>query len=317
MNVRCVGLVVRCFFKNILWGDCMLFGDWLREWLDVFVRPRVKESTYRSYLQDAAHLSMLYQTELEDLSVLVLQNAVNRLSGYSASVIRRSCGLLRRSLDKAVAVGQLPAHCMRAVEAPRGKPAQQIQALSDFEIMQLYSAPMSERGFYYPLFMWLLHSGMRVGEALALDHSDIDRDVIHIRRRVYRGEFVLQPKTAAGVRDLPITAELRTLLRGCGTTDGLVWRNSRGEAVDYRRLLASWHSLQNRIGYVRSYGLHVFRHTFASTLYRRGADIKTLSVLLGHSRVGVTYDIYCHVTHEQAAETMKLLRYHADLSLTF
>lgn len=43
------------------------------------------------------------------------------------------------------------------------------------------------------------------------------------------------------------------------------------------------------------YGMHALRHTFATTLFTNGVDIKTISELLGHSDITVTYNTYVHI----------------------
>lgn len=288
----------------------MVYKEWLDVWLDTFVRTHVKPSTFRSYKQDSGYLTPLFDLELNELDYFRCQTFVNSLSAYSRSLIGRVTGLLRRSMDCAVRCGKISGHNLNSLEIPKGKPTKRVQALSEFEINQLYKVPAHQRGHYYDFFMFLLFSGMRIGEAIALEHEDIYGEVIHIRRRNYRGEVYEQPKTAAGVRDIPLTAELSALINRAGSRSGTLWRNSRGEEIDYRRALDCWHKLQKRAGFVRSYGLHALRHTFATILYNRGADIKTLSALLGHSKVSVTYDIYCHVTREQLKNAIELMRRH-------
>ena len=46
---------------------------------------------------------------------------------------------------------------------------------------------------------------------------------------------------------------------------------------------------------VPHYGLHVWRHTFATNLYYKGVDVKILSKLLGHANTTITYNIYIHL----------------------
>lgn len=286
----------------------MNYGEWLDFWLQTFTRSRVKNSTFHSYLQDAAYLVPLHALTLSELDYLTLQGFINSLACYSASVVRRVMGLLRRSLDCAVRCGKLPAHCANVLELPRCKAARKVEALSEFEIAQLFELPAHQRGHYFDFFMFMLFSGLRVGEAIALEHGDIRGDVLHVCRREYRGEVIEEPKTAAGVRDIPLTPELRELIKHSGTQCGLIFRNSRGDMIKYRHAYDSWQRLQSRANFRNRYGLHTFRHTFASMAYRGGADIKTLSELLGHSHVSVTYDTYCHITCEQAADAMRCMR---------
>lgn len=54
-------------------------------------------------------------------------------------------------------------------------------------------------------------------------------------------------------------------------------------------------------------GVHSLRHTFASMLFKKGVDPKTVSELLGHSDVSITYNIYIHIIHEQKTKAINLL----------
>lgn len=49
---------------------------------------------------------------------------------------------------------------------------------------------------------------------------------------------------------------------------------------------------------------HVFRHTFCTNMANAGMDIKTLQYVMGHSDVGVTLNVYTHVSYDRAAEQM-------------
>lgn len=54
-------------------------------------------------------------------------------------------------------------------------------------------------------------------------------------------------------------------------------------------------------------GVHVCRHTFASMLFKKGIDVKTVSELLGHKDVSVTYNVYIHLIQEQKQQAIDLL----------
>ena len=72
-------------------------------------------------------------------------------------------------------------------------------------------------------------------------------------------------------------------------------------------------NLQNTLDYIlkkaniNHKGLHVLRHTFASMLFKKGVDIKTVSELLGHEEVRVTYNTYIHLIQEQKNQAIDLL----------
>jgi len=53
---------------------------------------------------------------------------------------------------------------------------------------------------------------------------------------------------------------------------------------------------------LKHYNLHALRHTYASMMFYKGEDIKMISSILGHSRVGITYDTYIHIIQEVEAK---------------
>lgn len=55
------------------------------------------------------------------------------------------------------------------------------------------------------------------------------------------------------------------------------------------------------------YGLHSLRHTFASRLFANGEDVKTVSELLGHSDITITYNTYIHLINQQKKNAVKKL----------
>ena len=66
------------------------------------------------------------------------------------------------------------------------------------------------------------------------------------------------------------------------------------------------HRMLDHLGIERA-GMHALRHTFATTLFANGVDVKTVSEILGHANVQITMNIYIHVIDEikkKAVETL-------------
>ena len=159
----------------------------------------------------------------------------------------------------------------------------------------------------YAFFLLLATTGMRKGEALALDWSDIDYDQKQIsitKTLAYGlgGKYGVQtPKTKAGVRTVPLTDKMEAVLKEyrsdlCPhlfhTMDG-----------DYLRLSkpAQWLKMVYKHDPdLRQIRIHGFRHTFASLLIAADPSIKPTDVqaLLGHESIDITMEIYTHATQE-------------------
>lgn len=252
-------------------------------------------------------LAPLHPLELTELSLFDVQNFVNNYAEENSYSSVHGCYvLLKQALDKAVTARLIQINPCTGVELPKHE-KKDIDCLSVAEIQQLLSAKII--GYYYPLFCFLLYTGMRVGEALALTYDKIDfrSKIIHVDNSYYRGELST-PKTANGIRDIPLSAEVEKII--CTSSPfGLVFKNTLGKMIDYRVLLTAWHRQQATCGFGRMHGLHALRHTFASNLVHNGADPKTVSLLLGHGDVQTTLNFYCHADITQKRETISLLRY--------
>jgi integrase len=217
--------------------------------------------------------------------------------GSSRGTCRLYLTTLRLVFAVAVADGILarnPAEGVRAAyEAPDAAETTAARVLTDDERDRLLAALPAR---LHLLARLLDGAGLRVGEALGLEWSDVDLGarVIYIRRRYYRGHIGL-PKTKAGVRTIPITTELarHLFLARSAARSTLVVPSTRGTHLTYSSLLVTWSAAAKRIG-LDGVTPHDLRHTYGSRLYAAGLDILTLSRLLGHGDVTVTMRVYVH-----------------------
>ena len=287
----------------------MIFETWVLKYLETFKKNKIKGSTYKYYSERLLSLKPLYKIQLEDLNLFDIQSLINsmELSGLSYSTIKGSYLLIEQAMKKAISAGLIARNPCDGVELP-GKSSKNIDCLSEFELHQLLSC--SIKNYYYNVFMFLLYSGMRTGEALGLHWNDVDfkNKVIHIKNNYYRGELST-PKTTDSSRDVPLSDPLLYYLPHRHGTTGIIFKNTLGNYIDYRCLLTSWHRQQSTAGFVNLHGLHALRHTFASNLLHNGADIKTVSLILGHKDIQTTLNFYCHASMSDKRETINKLNY--------
>jgi integrase len=172
-------------------------------------------------------------------------------------------------------------------------------------------------------FLTLATTGARRGEVLGLRWTDVDLDaaraaiwqtVIAVQHRVQFGE----PKTAKGRRTIDLdavtVAALREhrkrqaaerLLMGEGWTDhGLVFCRVDGGPLHPERFSRTFTTRVRQLG-VPPIRLHDLRHGWATLALADGVHPKVVQERLGHANIGITLDIYSHVTealHTDAAE---------------
>jgi integrase len=245
-----------------------------------------------------------------------------RRKGLAESTVRSAYTILRAVLDTAVrdgALGSNPAAAIRrppvtAKEAPHLTPAQ---------VADLLRA--AEGGRYASLFALLVHTGLRRGEALALQWSDVDlaRGILRVRgtlSRIDGGLVVTEPKTAKSKRFVPLSEPAERLLhqvhaaqaeerRLAGSTwrqTGFVFTTEFGEPCDPRNAFRALRAAATKAGLPHA-GLHTLRHSAASVMLTRGVPLKVVSDILGHSSIAITGDIYGHVFPDVARQAMDTL----------
>jgi integrase len=161
-----------------------------------------------------------------------------------------------------------------------------------------------------PFLIAAIFTGMRASELRGLRWSDLDLDrgELHVRQRADRFCRIGNPKSAASHRTIPIGPLVVNTLRewklACpkGSLD-LVFPNDRGNVQQHGNVFLRWlRPTLEAAGLANNkYGLHSFRHFFASWCANRKVDggrelpLKMVQELLGHSSILMTADVYGHL----------------------
>jgi len=160
------------------------------------------------------------------------------------------------------------------------------------------------------LFTLLAESGLRVGEALGLRHDDIDAAscVVSVVGRANANGA----RAKSGSRQVPVPAGLIRLYSDYlhteyGDLDSdyvfvNLWADPVGAPLSYRSVYDLVLRLRTRTGI--AFSPHVFRHTYATGLLRRGVAVEVVSKLLGHASISTTGDTYSHLSIEDARRAL-------------
>jgi integrase/recombinase XerD len=162
------------------------------------------------------------------------------------------------------------------------------------------------------LFAVLLDCGVRIGEALGLRHEDmgIAERTVTVTPRPNDN----RARAKAGIsRTIPASAELMRLYadyltREYGALDSdyvfvNLWAGPYGRPLTYAAVYDLVLRLRRRTGI--DFGPHLYRHTYATWLLRRGAGMESVKELLGHASITSTIDTYGHLTVEDARQTLE------------
>lgn len=155
---------------------------------------------------------------------------------------------------------------------------------------------------------FLLYTGLRRGEALALTYNDIDfkKKRISINKSVYfqgNKPYLKEPKTQAGKREVILLDCLAAHLPR--NKIGLVFTDN-GSHLMQHQFFKYWKDYQHITGL--DITAHQIRHAYCSyILHDMGVDVKTAQYLMGHADISTTQNIYTQITTDNLRRTEELL----------
>ena len=175
-----------------------------------------------------------------------------------------------------------------------------------------------ENFFDYVLYKTLLATGCRIGEALALEWSDIDlkKGIISISKTLNRYQETNTPKSKAGLREIDIDKATVSLLKQYKKRQQVQsWQLGRSEGIvftpfttkyAYACLLRKRLQSHFKAAGVPDISFHGFRHTHATIMLYAGIEAKDLQYRLGHSNISMTLNTYVHATKEGAKKAVSI-----------
>jgi integrase len=301
-------------------------ADYLDYWLSSVAADKVRPTTYAKYEQTIRlYLKPNLGTRtLERLTVPVAQEFLSRqlAAGHSVPKVKVMREVLSSALSRAVREELIGRNVAQLTTLPtnHGRP---LAAWKLDEAQCFLAAARAD-----PLvnaFTLLLHLGMRRGELIGLRWEDLDTDagLLRVRRTVVRvgGRLVVGPaKTRAGFRPLPLLSVVRRALDDqrarqhrqrekagdIWAEQGYVFTTRTGCPIEPRNLARSFARIIETAG-LRPIRLHDLRRTTATLLKSLKVPARDAMMILGHSRITQTLEIYSDVYEDEQREALRLL----------
>ena len=320
----------------------VLFKDFALNWMRTYKKPKLKpvsydrlEQTYNRVCEEFGY------SQTGSITTDELQEFINLLAKNKAySTVKKHYEFLKNVFEHAVKTNKLDFNPCLAVELPKERnmpvKTKKVEILTQEETEAIYkfneTLRQSTNQFFkhVPVLLIMLNTGIRVGEMLALEWSDIDfnkkKMVINktLTRAKSRDEagnvigktketFSSSTKTTSSERVIPIndvTIELLMQIKEYNKRNKIetlyVASAAGGGYVSERNLLRTFSSVLGVIG-APHYAIHSLRHTYASRLLKAGIHVSVVSKLLGHADINTTYKTYIHVVDGQMDEAIDLM----------
>lgn len=264
-----------------------------------------------------------------------ITSCLSELTEYSNSYISKVTEIITTAFDIAVAkniVSNNPFKIKGLIIKPKSnKPIKKVSALTVDEQKAFVKELESYYEPYRTIFYILLYSGIRVGECLALKKEDVE-NVIHVNKTLtkdFNDKIILgkTTKTYAGLRDVPILANLKPILTSYIPNEDFLFK-MKGEFISPAQINAHFKRIcakadirvkkakasNNKTYKSSEVNTHMLRHTFATRCIEAGMSAVVLSKILGHKNIQVTLNTYTDVFDKyRKEEMMKVDEYFSQL----
>lgn len=274
----------------------------------------VKKSTFAAYsLLIANHLLPAFSEANDIYEEDVQQFVFKKLNeGLSQKSVKDILIVLKMILRYG-AKHNLMEHRQIEIRFPTERERQEVEVLSKTNQRKIMEFVKNNFTFQNLGIYICLSAGLRIGEVCALTWNDIDAEqgVIYVNKtiqRIYlvgeiekRTEVIIDtPKSKNSIREIPMTKELLRMvkpLKKVVNSSFFVLTNSAAptEPRTYRNY---YKRLMKQLD-IPALKFHGLRHSFATRCIESNCDYKTVSVLLGHSNISTTLNLYVHPNMEQ------------------
>ncbi|ATW60730.1 integrase [Gordonia phage Bjanes7] len=261
---------------------------------------------YERYVaNDLAEIGQLPLLAITDIVVAGWVHYLQHERKNSGKTIANKHGFLFAVFERAKREGKVPANPCERTRLPRKDAASEPVFLTRSQFDEILGE-LPER--YRPLVTWLVATGMRFGEATAIQVGDINPTaktarIMRAWKYTGRAQTVLgPPKSKAGRRTINLAPQALAVVDLDRPATDLAFATTRGGQIRYPAFFESWSDAVKAVGIDCS--PHDLRHTCASWMIAAGVPLPVIQAHLGHESITVTIGVYGHLdrsSHESAA----------------
>lgn len=309
--------------------DNIKLSEWLDFWLETYKKGQVKPTTYDMYYGVVSRYIKpnLGHYELNKINQIILQQTINKIAdgGMSTSYLKQIKITLAQAFKKAIELNKIYKNPCDGLVIPQKLPRERVAFTVD-EQKRFLTECNNSKSTYHNMFIFAFNTGMRLGEIQALTWDDlIDNDtavsigktLVTVREYDERAEkrqrtiIGSSAKTDSSKRTVPLNKKAKLAVlnqrENNDKNSPFIFYSLSGTPVQKRNIYREFGKIKNNAKITSDVTFHSMRHSFATRLIEKGADIKTVSELLGHKSIQITLDIYGHVSGDLKNKTISLL----------
>lgn len=322
---------------NVANNNLITFDDYCKEWLKTrngYISDRVFDD-YESIINTRIAKYPIGTMQIKSLTVDAFSQFFKEMSKkYSKASIDKTWVVCKQVLQYGIEEKDIPAINIAKIKRPKETEVKVKKKKIPFitkEDMDLLIEEL-ESGRYgdgSKVLIFIMHSGLRISEAIELKWKFVLNDFSNIRIEESRTKTIqrdknLEPikngsknaynkvtkgtKSADGQRIIPMSQKAQEILQYFDRIkeNDYVFISSTGNPFDARAVARTLeHALKNSKCSRKDYTPHCLRHGFGSVLIQNGVDIKIVSELLGHSDVAFTYNTYIGTTQKDKENALR------------
>lgn len=301
---------------------------WYAQWMELYKKPKgltakslgMYDEKYKKYIKPA-----IGHMKLKNVRDVHLQKILNGQAGMSGSHVKK-IRMVLQELFKRARQSRLIVYDPAELLTLPNMAVHKRRPITEEERKAILAVAETHRSGLW--ILTLLYTGMRPGETAALTWGDVDfdRNEIHVHAARESGmtNAIKAPKTASGVRDIPIHAALLPKLQAARRRPSdYVFPTGAGNPQNENSLRRLW------TGFKRDLDIYMgaetkrnkiitsvvsddltpycLRHTFCTDLQRAGVPINVAKELMGHADIQTTANIYTHKDGKILHQNMSLL----------
>lgn len=288
-------------------------ADTIGKWAALWLEQKEANTAYSTYLvyrvQWVKHIGPVFGDRLiADIKPIDIEQFLNRkkTEGYGYSTLHIQYLSLLQIFDMAVLNDALTVSPMTRIRVPKNV-TKRIEIFTQEEIQTIIA---HSRTFMGAAISFMMYTGVRVGELLAIRWYDIEGEELTVHATVTRGKngSCLKETTKTGKkRVIALPPRLMGILETIPHTSDFIFPDENGNMLQMSFFQHKYKEFLKQLD-IPYKSPHKCRHSYATWLLRGGADLRTVQSALGHSTPMMT-QIYTHVDISDQKRAVKHLPY--------